>query len=245
MWGGGPRPARAADAGDQTDRYGLVLLLLLTGYALSAFLVHSRVRLVTLAVFGAALLMALRTARPPAAVARRLRWALLAGSVAATAATVLLPGRVGDGLTSLWIAVVLVLTVAVVVRRILRHRVVTMQTIFGALCAYLLVGFTFAALFTAADAFDPEPFFAGGEATTPNAMQYFSFVTLTTTGYGDLTAASNSGRALAVLDALLGQILLVTLVARLVAVYGTERPRQEPSPDPDGADAADGPTRDG
>ena len=105
----------------------------------------------------------------------------------------------------------------------LRHRVVTTQTILGALSAYLLLGFFFAAMFTATAKLGNAPFFTNGETPDTDSIQYFAFITLTTTGYGDLTPASQPGRSFAVLDALAGQIFLVTLVARLVSVFGIER----------------------
>jgi voltage-gated potassium channel Kch len=59
-------------------------------------------------------------------------------------------------------------------------------------------------------------------------LQYFSFTTLTTLGYGDFTAAGSLGRALAVLEALAGQVFLATLVARLVSAYAGSRRRPPP-----------------
>jgi hypothetical protein len=67
-------------------------------------------------------------------------------------------------------------------------------------------------------------------------VQYFSFTTLTTLGYGDFTVARDAGRAVAVLEALLGQIFLVTLVARLVSNFGAASPRRDGSRDPKEAD---------
>ena len=100
-----------------------------------------------------------------------------------------------------------------------------MQTVFGAFGTYLLIGFFFTSVVHGAVLGSiPRPFFAGGQQATSPVVQYFSFVTLTTTGYGDYTAAGEAGRSLAVLEALLGQIFLVTLVARLVAMFGTVRP---------------------
>jgi hypothetical protein len=68
-----------------------------------------------------------------------------------------------------------------------------------------------------------DQFFAHGQLTNSRNVtpifQYFSFTTLTTLGYGDFTAASSSGRAIAVLEAVTGQIFLATLVARLVAAF--------------------------
>jgi hypothetical protein len=75
----------------------------------------------------------------------------------------------------------------------------------------------FAFLFTGIGNAASGPFFAQEVHATSADYQYFSFVTLTTTGYGDLTAAGNLGRSFAVLEALTGQIYLVTIVALLVS----------------------------
>jgi hypothetical protein len=127
----------------------------------------------------------------------------------------------------LWFAAILLLAIVAVVRRVLIHRVVTLQTIFGALSAYLLIGFLFAALFSAVGHFGRAPLFAGGKPATTSTIQYFSFTTLTTVGYGDFAAAGEPARTLAVLDALTGQIFLVTLVARLVSIFGQARKPRE------------------
>ncbi|MDR3032609.1 MAG: potassium channel family protein, partial [Kitasatospora sp.] len=63
------------------------------------------------------------------------------------------------------------------------------------------------------------PFFANGQHASPQTFQYFSFTTLTTLGYGDFVAVNNGGRAVAVIEALAGQVFLATLVARLVAAF--------------------------
>jgi ion channel len=208
----------------EADRYGLVLALLLASF-LTAALLNSRRSAVTILLFTAALILALRFARLRRRRTRQLYWLLFTGSVAVATLVAVLPGRLVAGLSALWAAGILLFTVYVVVERVLRHRIVSMQTIYGALSAYLLIGFAFTALFTATAALSTEPLFADGSKADGGTIQYFAFVTLTTTGYGDLTPAGQPARSLAVLDTLLGQIFLVTLVARLVSVFGTERRR--------------------
>ena len=225
-----PGPEDAAAENRHADRYELVFLLLVSTFVLSAFGLQARGRLPLLLLYAAALALALRSSRLPGPVARVLRMVLAVGTIGVGIAVVAAPGNLTEGILSCWIAVVLATTIAVVVLRILRHRVVTGQTIFGALSAYLMIGFFFAAVFTAIDRLGGGPFFAGGQAATSATIQYFSFVTLTTTGYGDYTALSTGGRSMAVLEALLGQIFLVTLVARLVALFGTQRPERPERP---------------
>ncbi|MEU4220286.1 potassium channel family protein [Actinoplanes sp. NPDC026623] len=203
----------------------MVFALLLASFVVAGMLDGLLARLITLLFYVGVLVLALRFARLPIGTARWLRRALLAGSVLIAVLVLVLHGRVIEGIAALWTAGFLLLTVFVVVGRVLRHPVVTMQTIFGALSAYLMVGFVFVALFTAAARLGPGQFFTGDETADGDSIQYFAFVTLTTTGYGDLTPATAPGRSLAVLDALCGQIFLVTLVARLVSVFGVERRR--------------------
>src|SRR5215469_14286791 len=104
---------------------------------------------------------------------------------------------------------------------VLTFGTVTLQSIFGAFSAYLIVGLMFAAFFAAIYHFSGDVFFANNQPGNTQTFQYFSFTTLTTLGYGDFTAADSSGRAVAVLEALTGQVFLATLVARLVAAFRT------------------------
>lgn len=82
---------------------------------------------------------------------------------------------------------------------------------------YLLVGLMFAFVYVAIQNLGGGPFFASGAAATSPRSLYFSFVTLTTVGYGDFTARTNLGHTLSVTEALLGQIYLVTVVAVIVS----------------------------
>jgi hypothetical protein len=77
----------------------------------------------------------------------------------------------------------------------------------------------FAAFYAAMGKLNGGQFFADGRPGNSETFQYFSFTTLTTLGYGDFTAAANDGRAIAVLEALTGQVFLATLVARLVSAF--------------------------
>ena len=92
-----------------------------------------------------------------------------------------------------------------------------MHTVAGAVCIYVLLGMMFSFAYAAIDTIDGRDFFVQtSHATLPNFL-YFSFITQTTVGYGDYTAAGNLGHALASLEALIGQLYLVTVVAVLVS----------------------------
>jgi len=111
-----------------------------------------------------------------------------------------------------------------VVRHVRTEGAVTIPTMFGVLCIYLLIGMLFAFIFSVVDHLGTTPFFTHGSEDQSNFL-YFSFTTITTTGYGDFVPASNLGHSLAITEALTGQIYLVTVVAVIV---GNLRPRQTP-----------------
>jgi hypothetical protein len=217
-----PSPDPAGNAAAQ-DRYGLVLALLAASFLLTAFLPGERARALPLLLYVTALTIALRGARGDRPVNPRLFWSLIAGSAVVGILLIFVPNRSVHGLVSLWVAAILALSIVAVTRRVLTHRVVTLQTIFGALSAYLLIGFLYAALFSAVANFQHAALFSAGQPANNDTIQYFSFITMITVGYGDFTAAGQPARTLAVFDALSGQIFLVTLIARLVSSFGTSR----------------------
>jgi hypothetical protein len=212
------------DQATTRDRFELVFLLLISSFVLEGIFTSQRVQAAILLVYLTALLVVLRATSPDRGAWPRLRAALAVVTVIVIVVAVTVQGRATEAGVSLWLAVVLMVTIAAIVRRVLLHPTVTLQTLFGSLCAYLLLGFLFMALYGAVAHLDRDPFFAGGQPVTSSTLQYFSFTTMTTTGYGDFTAAGTAGRSLAILEALSGQIFLVTLVARLVAMYGQLRP---------------------
>jgi hypothetical protein len=111
-----------------------------------------------------------------------------------------------------------------VVRQGRRTQKITVRTMFGVLCVYMLIGTAFAYAYGIISAVDDGGFFAQIADGQQADFLYFSFTTMTTTGYGDLTAAHDLGRSLAVMEALIGQIYLVTLVALIVGNLGRSRP---------------------
>jgi hypothetical protein len=123
------------------------------------------------------------------------------------------------GLTYLLpVALLVTATLPITLNRILHHRRVTSETILGALCVYVLIGLLYAFLYLAVADFR-DTFFVQPGAHEQSEYLYFSFVTLTTLGFGDLSPAPGLPQALTVSEALLGNIFLVTLVARLVTLW--------------------------
>ncbi len=189
-------------------------------YLLSAFVTSKWVADSQVVLFTAAGLLAIRSVR--------IRRGLLRLTISAGFLTSLLMiivanhlggGDIGHGVASAWGGLLLLFIVVVLLRQILAAPAVTVQSIFGAVSAYLIIGLMFSAFFSAMYFFQGKTFFAGGQPGSSANFQYFSFTTLTTLGYGDFTAKYNPGRAVAMLEAMTGQIFLATLVAKLVASF--------------------------
>jgi hypothetical protein len=110
-------------------------------------------------------------------------------------------------------------TLPVTVSRVLGHRRVTFETILGAVCIFVLVGLLFAFVYLAIDGLRTAPFFRQAGPHGQGDYLYFSFVVLTTLGFGDLAPTRGLPQAVVVIEALIGQVFLVTLVARLVTLW--------------------------
>ena len=109
------------------------------------------------------------------------------------------------------------------VRKDFAEEGVDAEVILGALCAYLYIGLWFAIINRSVAILSNAPFFAQPGAERMLNHIYFSFITLTTTGYGDLTPAYGPGRMLAAIEAIIGQLYLVSVVAIVVSAYSKRR----------------------
>ena len=219
--------ATKAPAANLGGRYGLLLLVLIGTYLLTAFSGAKLATEIQVLLFALVLLIALRNSPWPPP------WPAIIGAVTVIGTAVTFWASLsgspdGKAAEDLWKALLLLLAVIVVVRRVLAKRTVTIQSIYGALSAYLIIGLMFASVFAAMDYLSTTDFFVNKEPANTQTFQYFSFTTLTTLGYGDFTAGESGGRSIAVLEALTGQVFLATLVARLVAAYRAEDQPEQP-----------------
>ncbi len=114
-----------------------------------------------------------------------------------------------------------------IARHVFRQPRVTVDTIRGAICVYLLLGIIWTLGFAVVTFFDHSAFPAldpvGDPAGVYNSLQYFSFVTLTTLGYGDITPHGLAARQLAVAEAIVGQLYIAVAIAWLVGMYRGDR----------------------
>ena len=218
---GAPDPGTSEAA----HRYGLVFAL---AFAMVVFLIAAPsgdwTRAIALGIEFAALVVVIVTSRERASV-RQAR-GLLIGAIALAIVLALglgaLPATAGYGLIGL-LALVIPLSLVGGLTRLLRTKGVTAQVVSGALAIYLFVGLVFTAVIGITAHISDKPYFSQGTSGTVSERTYYSFTVLTTTGFGDFTAAIPFGRALAVLEMLTGQLYLVTVIGIVVGNYAAGR----------------------
>jgi Ion channel len=211
---------------DRRDRFGLLLGATMAAFAIEGIATPGVWNQVVVTILlGGTLVLALW-----AADARRIVMRV------ATVVTVLLVAiSVGEAIagkvdnTAVRIANLLLVFLAPpavvigVLRSIRGRQKVSVAAVLGVLCLYILLGLFFAQLYGALDRVSGGGFFANGVAGNLSDCVYFSFTTLATIGYGDITTAGNLGHTLAVTEGLIGQIYLVTIVSVFVGNLGRAR----------------------
>ncbi|HME02755.1 MAG TPA: potassium channel family protein [Solirubrobacteraceae bacterium] len=177
-------------------------------------------QLISVALAGGVLLAALHAAGSPTRALIVGRTLVALALVVAVVLTVNGGGEPATGLLFLLVSA-LVLWAPIAITRGVVHQVldtgVAANSIAGAVAIYLLVGLFFGFLIAGVAYLAPAPYFAQHASATTSEDVYFSFITLSTAGYGDYTPALAVGRALSSLEAVAGQLYLVTVVAVLVS----------------------------
>jgi len=204
---------------EERDDFGLVLLLILATIMTISLGAGAAGQFIGVCLSGFTLLFVLHTSD---AHRRTFRAALVVVVVAVAGTGVSLLSDAERGSTAAGMIGLLLAFAApvIILRRILASPTITVRLVLGALAIYLLVGLTYAYLYPVIGAVTKQSFFV--QTSNPAAIDYvyFSYVTLTTVGYGDFTAGTSVGRMVAVSEALTGQLYLVSAVALLVGNIG-------------------------
>jgi Ion channel len=222
-----PKPRRGRRA-----RFGLLLGAVLVAFSIQGVVEPTRWEqvLVTM-LLGVTLLLAFWVAEARPTVMRGI--AVIVAALVLTSLGEAVHGTVDGGVTRLADALLVVLAppsvIVGVVRSVRTRQAVTIEAVLGVLSVYILLGMFFANTYGAINDFGGAPFFAAGQPATVAHCLYFSFITITTVGYGDFTARSDLGHTLSATEALMGQIYLVTVVSVLVANLGRSRPARPAS----------------
>jgi ion channel len=199
-------------------RYGVVfILILITVVFLIVAPEGDASRAIGFAIAGAALLVAIVTSRERNVVRRR---RVVGATVTIVVVTVLTAAGAIPRAATQGISVVMTLAVPLTLGggllRLVRERGATPQAVAGGLAIYLLLGLLFASVIGFIAGIGSSHYFAQTTQDTTSQRVYYSFTVLTTTGFGDFTAAHGVGRAIAVIEMLFGQIYLVTVISILI-----------------------------
>ena len=202
-----------------SDAFGLVLLLVLLTYVLASVLSNRSWGAVLLTIVtGATSVVALTSSHVrPLFVRRALTLAVLA--VLFSIVSAVTGGRHWLSAANFIEIGLLAVAMAAVLRRVLTADNVSSRTILGAISVYTALGILFTWAYGLIDRLEGGGFFGEGVAIKGSDFLFFSYTTLTTTGYGDLVPTGQVGRMVSGIEMMLGQVFLVTLVAGLVSLW--------------------------
>jgi hypothetical protein len=124
-----------------------------------------------------------------------------------------------DTLSNILGGLLLAYTATVILFHLFREDRITGDLIMGAICVYFLMGLVWALVYSTLEFFQPGSFQMPQGTVNQATFTYYSYVTLTTLGYGEITPISGPARSFAVLEAMMGQIYLAVLIARLVGIH--------------------------
>ncbi|MCK2035648.1 two pore domain potassium channel family protein [Microbacterium sp. SSW1-49] len=226
------RARRRADPRFGTDTaaligYAVLLILLVACYGLCARQRTTDPNPIAFLVILATVAVVFRVtdARP---FVQHVAWAVLSVAAIATIVATLL-GAEGQALDVVLSAASL-LALLIAPARIIGHqatrRGLNVEALLAAITAYVLVGLFFAFMLNLLSLLSPAPIFDGAEGDSLANQVFFSFTTLTTTGYGNLVPVSTGAQTVAVTEAITGQFFLITAVARIMR--GAGRPTTAP-----------------
>lgn len=215
---------RLARAMVSPDSYGSVLLLILFTYLFSVFVTASWAASLVITVQIGTVWAVLHVSRARRPVRRAAAVLLLISAIAAALNLFVGKDTTGEGAVAFMSAVLYLIAPFSITRSLLFRREVDLQTVLGAIDIYLLVGMLFAFIYRFLGVVQPSAFFgaATGDGKLPQDL-FFSFTTLTTTGYGNLVPAGNPGQSFAVAEMLIGQLFLVIAVAKVINAYTPAR----------------------
>ena len=212
---------RAGD-GEPAERFGRLLLIIIAGFLLSG-LGGTWATTSTAVLNGVLVVIAFRNTGLRSLLPRTEALVVLVAFAIVAIFVRIVADETSNwqALASFLQALVLLSLIIGLLRAVLHHHVVTIQTIVGAVAAYMLIGLMFGWIFLGIDTLDDAQLSL--DSTDTAAFPEFSFITLTTLGYGNQVPTAAFAARIAVIEAVLGQVFLATFVARLVSLYGRRR----------------------
>jgi hypothetical protein len=215
---------RLARALVSTDSYGSVLLLILFTYVFSVTVTAPWAASLVITVQIATVWAVLHVSGARRPVRRAAAVLLVISAIAGAVNLFVGKETTGEGAVAFMSAVLYLIAPFSITRSLLFRREVDLQTVLGAIDIYLLVGMLFAFVYRFLGVVQPSAFFGAtvGDGKLPQDL-FFSFTTLTTTGYGNYVPAGNPGQSFSVAEMLIGQLFLVIAVAKVINAYTPAR----------------------
>jgi Ion channel len=204
------------------DHYGISMIGLVTTFVLIAFTGNLRwMRVVIGAILALTLYFTIKTSGASKRLLRISQFALVITFVITIVDTII--SETEPVASYIVLGALSISAPVIVVKRLLQHPIVTLQTLVGAVVVYVLLGLSFTFLLISGELAEGPDFIKGATSDSIDYL-YLSFITLTTVGYGDLTPTTNYGKMLVITEAVLAQIFLATVIARFASLFtGRER----------------------
>ncbi|HEY5053310.1 MAG TPA: ion channel, partial [Solirubrobacterales bacterium] len=202
-----------------SDAYGLVLVLVLTTYVLASLLSNHGWSAVIITLSASATSVVALTSSEAHRITLNIAIPSSALSVLLAVIGAITGGHLWLNIASFIEIALLTLASLAILRRVVTSAEVGFRTILGAISVYTILGILFTFAYGTIDRLQGGVFFSETAHAKGGDFLFFSYTTLTTTGYGDLVPAGQPGRMVAGLEMMIGQIFLVTLVAGLVSLW--------------------------
>ncbi|HEX3687268.1 MAG TPA: potassium channel family protein [Gaiellaceae bacterium] len=209
----GTRVARLRSA----HSYGLVLGLIVVVFVFTSVAPNSHWADSTLVLLESLTLVTALWTSGVAQADSKINIGLVALATASAVALLVFGGTFFQAIVLVLAGLLTLATILTVVLGIVDQGEANVKAVTGAVCVYVLIGLLFVFLYGVIAVVSSSDFFAQGTDGSRSLRLYFSFVTLATLGYGDYTPAHEVGRTLAIVEALFGQLYLVTVIALLVS----------------------------
>ena len=209
----------------RAPRFGILLLAMLAELTLAPFIIMATGTLTIARWVGALVLLAALSVAGSHRVAIALFSGALIFHLASMVSETTAVGAAAETFRLLFLSYVF----GLIVWRVLHDRIVTLDTVAGAACAYFLLGVVWGDLFLLVDRWRPGSFaiptgwMVGPGRDLRSALMYFSFATLTTLGYGDIRPTDAAAGSLCAAEAFIGQLYLAIMIARMVGLYTSQR----------------------
>ena len=218
--------AGSAISGWREHRFLQLLLAIVAGLILLPLLAKFRIVFLVIQILLLNGILVAMSANRRGSILRRLLFGACAVNIALQALSLRLPATILPHVADAVGAVVLTLCVVGILSYVFRSADITTDTIFAAMVAYMFLALAFSRAFVILQAVSPASFGLREGANVDLELLYFSFVTIATLGYGDVTPRLPGAQMLAVLEAVIGQFYVAVLIAWLVSVYAGRRRRE-------------------